>query len=175
MPRVAAVGRSAALDAHSTGIATDTPLRKVLVLTGMAICFVLVADGLAMLLPGPSSALGGLAILALGLAGLALGLPRLLSDSGRAFSTILVARFGIFVLPVLCLPIAWLWSVTTPAALSWWFAAAWAAVWAACMALSALLPCPRCGQPFGRRGVALRLASSACAHCGADPRGPADV
>jgi hypothetical protein len=155
------------------GGVTNTPVRKALVLVGMAVCFVLIADGLAMLLPGPASSLGGAAILALGLAGLVFGLPRFLSRSGSAFSTILAARFGLFVLPVLCMPVAWLWSVTTPDALSAWFAVAWFSVWAVCLMLSAFLPCPHCSQPFGRRGLSFQLASSACAHCGANSRGRA--
>ena len=137
----------------------------------MAVCFVLVADGIAMLLPGPSSALGGAAILALGLAGLVFALPRFLSPPGRPFSAILATRFGLFVLPVLCLPIAGVWHVTNPAALSGWFAVAWAAVWSACLGLTALLPCPACGGAFGRRGGRLQLRSSTCPHCGADARG----
>ncbi len=156
-----------------SGGATDTPIRKVLGLTGMAVCFVLTADGIAMLLPGPSSSLGGAAILAIGVAGLRVALPRFLSPSGRAFSSILAARFGLFVLPVLVLPIALLWYVTSPDALSWWFAVAWAAVWSVCLGFSASLPCPECSRPFGRRGWSLQLTSSACAHCGADPRGRA--
>jgi hypothetical protein len=96
-----------------------------MVLIGMAVCFVLIADGFAMLLPGPANSFGGAAILALGLAGLVFGLPRFLSRPGRVFSTILAARFGLFVLPVLSMPVAWLWFVTTPAALSGWFAIAW--------------------------------------------------
>jgi len=131
----------------------------------------MIADGVAMLLPGPSSAIAGTAIVSAGVAGLVFALPRFLSPSGRAFSSILAARFGLFVLPVLCLPIAWLWFVTTPAALSWWFAVAWSAAWLVCLALSASLPCPECSHPFGRRGRSFRLTSSACAHCGANPRG----
>ncbi|NNL65016.1 MAG: hypothetical protein HKP30_02120 [Myxococcales bacterium] len=139
----------------------------------MAVCFVSIADGIAMLLPGPASALGGGAILVAGLAGLVFALPRFLSPSGRVFSAILAARFGLFVLPVLFLPVAALWSVTSPDALSGWFVVAWAAVWSACLGFSALLPCPECGRPFGRRGWRFQLRSSACAHCGADPRGRA--
>ncbi len=149
----------------------NTPLRKALGLFGMVVSFVMIADGLAMVLPGPSSALSGVAILLVGLAGLGFALPRFLSESGRAFSAILATRFGLFALPVLCLPIAWLWSVATPAALSWWFAVAWFAVWTACLALVAWLPCPHCNKPFGRRGPRLQLTSPACAHCGASPRG----
>ncbi len=141
----------------------------------MAACFVLIADGVAMLLPGPSSSLGGAAILLLGFVGLVLGLPRFLSQTGRAFAGILASRFGLVVLPVLCLPIAWLWSLTSPEALSVWFAVAWLSVWVACLALTALLPCPRCSQPFGRRGTSFRLTSSACAHCGANARGTDDA
>ncbi len=140
----------------------------------MAVCFVLVADGLAMLLPGPTSALGGAAILALGLSGLAFGLPRFLSPDGRAFSAILAARFGLVALPALCLPIAGLWFVTSPDALSGGFAAGWSMAWAACVALSAFLPCPRCSRSFGRRGWSLEVTSAACAHCGASARGDAD-
>ena len=136
----------------------------------MAVCFVAIADGLAMLLPGASSSLGGAAILALGLAGLVFGLPRFMSSSGRAFSAILVTRFGLFALPVLGLPVAGLWFATTPAALSMWFAVAWFTVWAVCLVLSALLPCPECSHSFGRRGLRLQTRSSACAHCGANPR-----
>ena len=152
------------------GGATNTPIRKALGLAGMAVCFVLVADGIAMLLPGSSSAPGGAAILVVGLAGLKFALPKFLSPSGRAFSSILTTRFGLFVLPVLCLPIASLWFVNSPEALSWWFAFAWATVWSACLGFSALLPCPECTQPFGRRGLSLALTSSACVHCGANPR-----
>ena len=151
----------------------NTPSRKALVLAGMAACFVLIADGVAMLLPGPSSSLGGATILVAGLAGLMFALPRSLSSSGRAFSSILAARLGLVALPVLCLPIASLWFFTSPDALSWWFAAAWAAVWSVSLGFSALLPCPECSQPFGRRGWSLQLRSSACAHCRADPRGGA--
>lgn len=86
----------------------DTPARKVLVLAVMAVCFVLIADGLAMLLPGPASAPGGAAIGGVGLGGLAFGLPRFLSASGRAFAAILATRFGLFALPALCGPVAWL-------------------------------------------------------------------
>lgn len=136
----------------------------------MGVSFVLVADGLAMLFPGPSSSLGGAAILGLGLVGLVFGLPRVLSSSGRAFSSILAARFGLFALPVLCLPIAWLWFARTPDALSAWFAVAWFTVWAMCLVLSAFLPCPECSRSFGRRGLRLPIASSVCAHCGANPR-----
>ena len=139
----------------------------------MAVCFVLIADGIAMLLPGPASALGGAAILVIGLAGLTFALPRFLSPSGRAFSSILATRFGLFVLPVLCVPIASLWFVTSPEALSWWFAFAWASVWSACLGFSALLPCPECAHPFGRRGWNLALRSAVCAHCGSKPRGRA--
>jgi hypothetical protein len=139
----------------------------------MAVCFVLIADGFAMILPGPSSPLGGFAIAGVGLAGLVLALPRFLSPSGRAFSSILATRFGLVALPLLSVPIASLWFFTSPDALSWWFAVAWAAVWLGCLGLSASLPCPDCGQPFGRRGWSLRLRSSACAHCGANPRGGA--
>jgi hypothetical protein len=139
----------------------------------MAVCFVLIADGITMLLPGPASAFGGAAILVIGLAGLTFALPRFLSPSGRAFSTILATRFGLFVLPVLCAPIALLWFLRSPEALSWWFALAWASVWSACLGLSALLSCPACTHPFGRRGWRLALTSSACAHCGSNPRGRA--
>lgn len=139
----------------------------------MAVCFVLIADGIAMLLPGPSSSLGGAAILVAGLVGLVIALPRYLSPSGRAFSSILASRFGLVALPALCLPIAWLWFATNPEALSWWFAAAWAAVWLVCLLLTSTLPCPECGRPFGRRGLRLQLGSSVCAHCGANTRGNA--
>lgn len=138
----------------------------------MAVSFVLIADGIAMLLPGPSSSLGGAAILALGLVGLVVGLPRFLSRSGRAFGAILATRFGLVALPVLSLPVAWLWYAATPDALSPWFAVAWFTVWAACLLLSAFLPCPACGRSFGRRGASLEVRSSACAHCGANPRTP---
>lgn len=148
----------------------DTPLRKALALVGMAACFVLVADGLAMLLHGPTSALGGLAILVLGMAGLRFGLARVLTPRGRAFQGILASRFGLFVLPVLVLPIAWLWSVTSPDALTPWFGVAWLAVWLGCLGLSAWLPCPDCGGAFGRSGLRFQLTSSVCAHCGANPR-----
>jgi hypothetical protein len=148
----------------------DTPARKVLVLAVMAVCFVLIADGLAMLLPGPASALGGAAIGVVGLGGLAFGLPHFLSASGQAFAAILATRFGLFALPVLCGPVAWLWSVATPEALTAWFGVAWLTVWIACLVLSASLLCPACSQPFGRRGASLQLTSSACAHCGANPR-----
>lgn len=148
----------------------DTPLRKLLALTGMAVSFVLVADGLAMLLPGPSSALGGAALVAVGGCGLRFGLPRFLSPAGRPFGPILAARFGMFALPVLCAPIAWLWHVTSPEALTAGFAVAWLGVWTTCVALSASLPCPACGQPFGRRGLRLETTGAACAHCGANPR-----
>jgi hypothetical protein len=137
---------------------------------GMAVSFVLIADGLAMLLPGPSSSLGGAGILAVGLSGLVFGLPRFMSRSGRAFSSTLAARFGLFALPVLCGPVAWLWLTTSPDALSGWFVVAWFIVWAVCVALSAFLPCPKCGRPFGRRGLRFQTTSSACPHCGANPR-----
>jgi hypothetical protein len=152
----------------------NTPARKVLVLAVMATCFVLIADGLAMLLPGPASALGGAAIFVVGLGGLAFGLPRFLSASGQPFRTILAARFGLVALPVLCGPVAWLWSVSTPEALTLSFGVAWLSVWVACFALSAAWPCPVCRQPFGRRGASFQLASSACAHCGANPRSSGD-
>ena len=136
----------------------------------MAICFIAIADGLAMLLPGPSSALGGATILVLGLAGLGFGLPRSLSPSGRTSSAILATRFGLLALPALCLPVAGLWLARTPEALTPWFAVAWFTVWSVCLVLSAFLPCPECSRPFGRRGLRLQIASSACAHCGANPR-----
>jgi hypothetical protein len=139
----------------------------------MCTSFVLIADGVTMLLPGPTSALGGAALLALGLAGLVFGVPRFMSGSGRAFSAILATRFGLFALPVLSAPVAGLWLATSPDALSVWFAVGWLLVWAACAALSAFLPCPECGRPFGRRGLRFQATSSACAHCGADPRGHA--
>ncbi len=139
----------------------------------MAVCFVLIADGIAMLLPGSTSPLGGAAILALGLVGLLYVLPRSLSPSGRDFSAILSTRFGLFVLPVLCLPIAGLWLASNPLALTGWFAVAWLGVWLACLLLSSTLPCPACGRPFGRRGASPRLTSSTCAHCNADARGEA--
>jgi len=139
----------------------------------MLVSFIAIADGLAMLLPGPSSGIGGAAILVLGVAWLSFGVPRFMSPSGRAFSAVLIARFGLFVVPPLSLPVAGLWLVATPAALSVWFAIAWFAVWAACLALSAFLPCPQCSQPFGRRGLRFEVASSACPHCGANPRGSA--
>jgi len=137
----------------------------------MLISFIAVADGLAMLLPGPASPAGGAAILAAGAAWLVIGVPRCLSPSGREFSAALVTRFGLFALPALVLPIAGLWWIATPAALSVWFAVAWLSVWVVCVALSALLPCPRCGLPFGRQGLRFQTTSDACAHCGASARG----
>jgi hypothetical protein len=139
-------------------------------LTSILVSFVMIADGLAMLLPGPSSAVGGAAILSLGLAWLVLGFPKLMSASGRSFSAILVSRFGLVTLPVLVLPVAGLWFVATPSALSEWFTVAWFAVWAVCLLLSAVLPCPQCRLPFGRRGLRFEIASSVCPHCGANPR-----
>jgi hypothetical protein len=139
----------------------------------MLVSFVMIADGLAMLLPGPSSAVGGAAILLLGLAWLTRGLPKLMSAPGRAFSAILISRFGLVALPILIVPVAGLWFVATPAALSAWFAVAWLTVWAVCLILSAVLPCPHCRLPFGRRGFRFQIASSACPHCGANPRASA--
>ena len=132
--------------------------------------FVAVADGLAMLLPGPSSKPGGAAILLLGVAWWALGIPGVLSTSGRPFTAILIARFGLLVLPVLIIPVAGLWFVATPVALSRWFVVAWFSVWLLCALCSAFLPCPGCGQPFGRLGFRLQTRASACPHCGANPR-----
>ncbi|MDJ0788067.1 MAG: hypothetical protein QNK05_14755 [Myxococcota bacterium] len=149
----------------------DTPLRKLLGLGSMAIAFIAVADGLAMLLPGPSSTLGGSALVILGMAWLVVGVRWMLTPGGRPFAPVLVSRFGLFVLPVLCLPVALVWYVATPHALSIWFGVAWLVTWAACLVLSASLPCPRCGQPFGRSGARLQGRSSTCPHCGADPRG----
>ena len=125
-----------------------------------------------MMLPGPSSASGGAVLFGVGSAWLALGFPRLLSPEGRPLGSVLVARFGLFVVPPLSVPIAGLWHVATPEALSAWFLVAWAAVWLMCVVLSAFLPCPSCGQPFGRRGWRLQVASSACPHCGVNPRSP---
>ena len=100
-------------------------------------------------------------------------LPRLLSPAGRPFGAALIARFGLFLLPPLSLPVAGLWLIATPSALSAWFAVAWFCVWVACLGLCAFLPCPECSEPFGRKGLRLQTASSACPHCGANPRGSA--
>ncbi len=123
-----------------------------------------------MLLPGPSSALGGAVLLVVGSAWLGLGFPRLLSPEGRRFSAALVARFGLVIVPPLGLVVAGLWLVATPSALSVWFAVAWGAVWAVCVLLSAHLPCPSCGLPFGRRGWRFEVRSDACPHCGSSAR-----
>jgi hypothetical protein len=155
------------------GGVADTPLKKVAFVASLAIGFIAVADGLAMLLPGPSSKLGGAILLVLGVAWLLLGVPRLLSVSGRAFTVNVVARFGLLVLPPLSVPVAGLWMVATPSALSAWFAVAWFTVWAVCVGFSAFFPCPSCGEPFGRSGSRFQTTSSACPHCGANPRASA--
>ncbi len=137
----------------------------------MALAFVLLGDGLAMLLPGPTSAVGGLALMLVGLMWLVLAMPRLLSTEGRPFTAILVARFGLLMVPPLGALMAGIWWLSTPEALSRWFAVAWGVVWAGCVGLSAVVRCPSCGHLFSRRGLRFEVASSSCPHCGANPRG----
>lgn len=149
----------------------ERPRTKALLVVGVAAGFVALADGLAMLLPGPTSAAGGLALVLAAAGWLVLGVPRLLSPAGRPFAVVLVARLGLVAVPVLCGPVAAAWWLATPDALGGSFVLAWGAVFLVCVAATALWRCPRCGRPFGRAGPSLRLADSRCAHCGADARG----
>ncbi len=150
----------------------DTPARKAIALLSLAGAYIALADGIAMLLPGPSGKLGGATITVLGFAWLAFGFRRLvLSPAASAHGPMLVSRFGLVLLPVLVGPVALGWWVATPQALSWWFAFAWLAVWLGCVALSATLQCPECNETFGRKGWRLELRSDACPHCGASARG----
>ena len=149
----------------------DTPARKPIALLSLAGAYIALADGLAMLLPGPSSKLGGATITVLGFAWMAFGFPRLLlSSAASAHGPMLVSRFGVVLLPVLVGPVALGWLIATPHALSWWFAFAWLAVWLGCVALWATLRCPECNETFGRQGWRLELRSDACPHCGARAR-----
>lgn len=136
----------------------------------MLLGFVCVADGLAMMLPGPSGGLRGAGLALAGLAVLFAGLPKFMSAEGRPFSPVLVTRMGLVALPLICGPIAYGWHVATPAALNGWFAVAWAGVWGACLTATAFLPCPACGASFGRSGARIEIRSSRCAHCGVDAR-----
>ena len=151
----------------------DSPIRKLVFVASLVAGFVMVGDGLAMSLPGPSSGAGGAALLGLGAVWLARVVPAQLSAAGRPFAANVIARFGMVIAPPLALVMACIWWLATPAALSIGFAVAWSGVWVVCLALSAFLPCPRCRRPYGRRGARLQTASSECPHCGANPRGPA--
>ena len=95
----------------------DTPARKAIALLSLAGAYIALADGIAMLLPGPSGKLGGATITVLGFAWLAFGFPRLvLSPAASAHGPMLVSRFGLVLLPVLVGPVALGWWVATPQA-----------------------------------------------------------
>jgi len=145
-------------------------MRKAWLTLSIALAFVCVADGVAMMLPGASGGLRGGAIALAGLAWLFGAVPRFMSREGRAFGPLLVTRMGLVLLPLLVGPVALLWWVATPEALNGWFAVAWALTFASCLAATALWPCPACGRGFGRAGGRLALRSSRCAHCGVDAR-----
>ena len=104
------------------------------------------ADGLAMLFPGPSSGVTGLFLTGASLGWLLLALPWLCRPAYRPYYGVVVSAFGVLVLPVLFFPVAITWFVTSPSALSAWFVCAWVVVWSACFAILAFVKCPSCQQ-----------------------------
>lgn len=144
--------------------------RTRLVVGTLLFAIVAVADGLAMLLPGPSSKLGGSALVVAGIVWVVVGVPRLVPSVRRPYAAILVASTAAVAMPLLVLPIAGLWLVATPAALTVWFAVSWALLWTTSVVAIAVLPCPMCRSPYARSGLHLRPLARACLRCGGEAR-----
>jgi len=144
-------------------------MRRALLFMSVAAAFIAIADGLAMMLPGRSSLVGGVALFAGGSAWMWFGLPRFLARGARPFTAVGLSAVGVVLLPALYLPVRGLWLFATPAALTLWFTAAWMFVWLVCIGAVLALPCPACGRPFFRAGRSLGLRGLACSHCKASP------
>ena len=149
-------------------------MRRVFLLGSIVVALVGLADGLAMLFPGPSSGVTGLFLTGASLGWLLLALPWLCRPAYRPYYGVVVSAFGVLVLPVLFFPVAIAWFVTSPSALSAWFVCAWVVVWSACFAILAFVKCPSCQQSYFRHRLRIRISTTGCAHCGVSP-GPVAV
>ena len=161
------------LNADPSSRVAELRLKRGLVLLGNISAFVLLADGLAMVLTPSTSTLGGLLLLGAGASWFMAALPRVVRQPVRPFVKVLVPKLGAVALPLLFIPVCGLWFVATPSALTAWFAVAWAALWLGCVFSSVVVPCPRCGRAYGRNGSRPRPLCQACVHCGAAPRSSA--
>jgi hypothetical protein len=144
-------------------------MKRRLLLVGNLAAFVLIADGLAMVLSQATSTVGGTVLLLLGGGWFSIALPRIVRPDVRPFLRVLVPKLGAVALPILFLPVSGLWLVATPSALTAWFAAAWAGLWLSCLFATFAQPCPSCGGAYGRTGVRMRPLSRVCVQCGAGP------
>ncbi len=144
-------------------------MRRSLVFLSAIAGFIAVADGLAMILPGTSSGAAGAVLLTMGSIWLLQGWPRLLRPAARPFARAALALLGAVIVPVLALPVAGLWWVATPSALTAWFAVAWSALWLVCAIAVLFVACPECSEPFFRKGLMPRIGPLVCAHCGKRP------
>ena len=124
-------------------------MRGRLLLAGNVAAFVVIADGLAMLVSRSTSTLGGAALLVLGGGWLLFALPRLVRPEVRPFLRVLIPKIGALALPILFLPVSGLWFVATPSALTVGFATAWVGLWLACLLATVVAPCPLCGGAYG--------------------------
>ena len=145
-------------------------MRRAILLFSTIAAFIAIADGMAMILPGPSSKISGFALLCAGVVWLFAGAPRFLKPEAQPFAYIVLANLGLLLIPVLFLPVCGLWLIATPSALTVWFSVAWASLWFACLALAFLIPCPECGQRLRGIRISQRLRSPRCLNCGASPR-----
>ena len=149
-------------------------MRRSLFVLSMLAGFVAVADGVAMMLPGPANSAAGAALVVAGALWLVAGLPRLARPAVRAFVPAQVTMVGVLVVPPLSVPIAGLWLVSSPSALSVWFGVAWAGLWFFFLSMLFVVKCPTCSAPFHRKGSLPRLRPpGACANCGDRPKSPA--
>jgi hypothetical protein len=144
-------------------------MKRRLVLLANLVAFVLIADGLTMVLSQGTSTLGGAVLLLVGGGWFSVALPRLVSPEARPFLRVLVPKLGALALPMLFLPVSGLWLVATPSALTVWFAVAWVGLWLSCLAAMIAVPCPICGGTYGRTGARVRPLSRVCLRCGAGP------
>ena len=108
-------------------------------------------------------------LFAFGVTWLWAGLPRFVRPRARPFIGVALSQLGVLAIPPLYVVVAGLWLVSTPGALTSWFSVSWALLWLVCSCAAVVLLCPKCGNPFHRRGMRLRIASVICAHCGQSP------
>lgn len=141
-------------------------VRRRWLLLSVIATLIALADGLAMMLPGPSNGLGGAALVVGGTVWVLFGLPRLATPAERPFVPAVLAQLGLMLTPLLVLPVAALWLVATPLAFGVWFGVAWLSVWLCCLVAVCVVECPVCREPFHRTALLPRIGSFTCVRCG---------